>query len=274
MSKILLIDQPWTSQPQYPAQPASWLNDVISCASTPGVDTRAKITVAGSPVRTVIPSLGKISGGVGCTYATISDHHVINNTRTNVNEYTLICIARIIHVGSFSDKYLDDDDVSTRCFQLRRGKDSFAVEFIPFSTSGTPNIISVSTAGAYNDGNGVIGAIVARARANDQRLDVSYCGSASSTTLTSIKPLGSTIWVGAAKIGTGCERGILAHMIVPRFLSDAETKLIINNPWQIFAPEQIPIFIPDASTGAPTLSALTASLITSSGCRATVQVAR
>ena len=61
-----------------------------------------------------------------------------------------------------------------------------------------------------------------------------------------------------------------------RVLSDAECAELVDNglPWALFAPEQIPIFIPDASTGAPTLSALTASLITSSGCRATVAVAR
>ena len=67
---------------------------------------------------------------------------------------------------------------------------------------------------------------------------------------------------------------IYGAMVFKRALSLAEVRSLYDNPYQVFTPEQIPIFIPDAASGAPTLSALTASLITSSGCRATVAVAR
>ena len=84
----------------------------------------------------------------------------------------------------------------------------------------------------------------------------------------------STVWIGRRYDGATYLDGRIYYVALwARGLSDAEIGVLSQNPWSVYAPRRIDVPVSGISSGLPTLTALTASNITTSGWRATLTAA-
>ena len=216
----------WTQQPQVPARPSKLIRDAVACAPMVGLESVAKQLVVGAPNQSTIP------WGVGTSF--ISGQYVTVDHGYKGTDYTLIALGDFTHSGAARQVINNDDVGSNRIFQLR--VIDYAVDFIPFDAGGSNGYLAVSSAGFATAAKTRTRAIVARAGGGKIALDVTDCGSASGTIASHKAMVGMTMignMVGNITIGNSDKT--LAYAIVPRYMSDAEVKRILDNPWQIFA---------------------------------------
>ena len=270
MSKILLLDQPWTSQPQYDVPIDLSLDSVLTPVGGRAVlePTGGFRVVKGAPWTS--PTYTNIEKRICAAGQSVYSNALLYYQRaiSMVGAYT-VCIVYVPTAtesargiwsigGSSSDgspQILIQRDVNDLRVYCSGG---YQLTFSGVATVGTVCNIAISI-----DNLAATGSVLKFAVNGNVK---TYAGGIRATSE-------ATEYLMAGYSGVAAGHYCL-YWSIRAPLSEGELASKTINPWQIFAPEQIPIFIPDASTGAPTLSALTASLITSSGCRATVAVAR
>jgi len=141
--------------------------------------------------------------------------------------------------------FFDDDDTgaSNRCFQFRQNS-SNQIEFIRFNSSNSPfTAVNTNTLSAtqldtgYSAGGMCIGASVYAWQGKLKSGAVTLTGSAHTSTAPIRLFAGK--WIGSPGLNGMMQLALLWD----RCLSDEEYKSIVDNPWQIFRNQGIPIWI-------------------------------
>lgn len=141
--------------------------------------------------------------------------------------------------------FFDDDDsgASNRCFQFRQNS-SNQIEFIRFNSSNSPftavntNTLSATQLGTgYSAGGMCIGASVYAWQGKLKSGAATLTGSAHTSTAPIRLFAGK--WMGSLGLNGMMQLALLWD----RCLSDEEYKSIVDNPWQIFRNQGIPIWI-------------------------------
>jgi len=221
-----------TTQPQQ-AVGINWSNPMSSQLLMAAVGGIKINLISGASPILAVGSLRTIVSekGVALTSNSSSDYHdyAINYGP----EYTIVNYG-VSRGGSGISMYLDDDNSSSsRKFQFRTNQNK--VEFIPFS--GTSYIV-VNAAGDIAVPHVAVATITSTGN-----VSVFYNKTKSTGTLGGVPNSGTSVRVGGFKGGGQYLNGdIYLQYVFNRALSDVEVFSIVNNPWQIFAPEPRRIF--------------------------------
>ena len=163
-------------------------------------------------------------------------------TRRGGGSYTIIVVASS-DVGEAASNFLGAD-LATRYWQFRAHTSNGALEFIPFDTGGTPafaysppfsgltTCVYIGTvAGGYAQAwSGPLGGVagtngsvsLANPRLPDPGMDI-FIGSRDGNVLFS-------------------DATLYSYAVLGRGITSREAQSLVLNPWQIFEPEQIPLF--------------------------------
>jgi len=239
---MFLIPQqiPWTQQPQVVAP----LHSNVIAAGLASVGFGVDLA-SSSPVTAVSGSRVVTPGGV----AVNAPLATITLRRGVKNGYTLIAV---ITGGTITSENWIGADIATRWWQFR-SYGGAAVQFIPFDTGGSPYFPTASappTASTY-----VVIATVGNGSA--QAWSGAIGGTALSdgaVTLASPRLItaGEQIFLGSRDgnnntLSSGC----LGYAVLDGGIDNAAAQRIIENPWQIFAPQTQELFIPNITGGGP-----------------------
>lgn len=238
----------WTRQPQVPCG----INQSIPGLIVAGVP----LLFCSRPISNIdSQNIAKVitKSGLGAQYSAYGASEVYLGK--SLSEYTIVAIADIAH--TIIERHLVDFDWYSnawRGFQLRAVNNT--IEFVPFDNVGNPAFCNVSTDAQASVIRPVV--VVARQKAGIAKLDTSL-GSASTSALATCRGLTSSLPVVVGQYANASDRNfssdpISGYAVIDGFMSDADVARIIDNPWQIFAPERRTLFVPSGAGGTSSIT--------------------
>lgn len=277
---LILVDRPWTDQPQE-AVAIDWRNPLTRGLVSAGtIINNAPIDlVSGIPLtRSGGAGIGATSRGMAATTASGSSDYwfaslpklpfasnnkcsvfvlaystVSNTTRKRAIRFahsTTGTIVVIEYSNGVSNRYFGSIQVSGSIFP--------SVESASTTLTNTIELLCMTRDGTdmklYLDGIDISSSIVGPSSAN-------FAGDV------------NQLYLGNNNASFPLNGGVLAWGLWGVALSPRQVAELSSNPWNLFAPSRQPIFYNSASGGLPTLAAITASNITTSGWRATLTAA-
>lgn len=233
-----------TTQPQH-LTGIDWNNPItrgLKLVMNPAAGATNIVTDAGMSFTGTIAIDAKGTGkSFGNTGSSSNYLQAACNYGTDITVFALMQNSASGSIQSFFDD--DPGYGSNRCFQFRQNS-SNQIEFIRFNSSNSPftavntdTLSATQLATGYSAGGMCIGASVYAWQGKLKSEAVTLTGSAHTST--------APIRLFARKTGGSQGLNGMMHLALlwDRCLSDEEYKSIVDNPWQIFRNQGIPIWI-------------------------------
>jgi hypothetical protein len=266
---VLILERPWTRQPQGPIG-IDWGNPITNGLAALTGFGAGPIDVATSKILTPYGSISRNAGsiGIGAKYSAADSAYERVADDISPQEITLFCVNTVLGTPSANGCFVALSSSGNS------GVAPYVTAALKASTSSNSVVFGMSIGGAYgfiDTGSGLsttVGAtefIVGRIRSGAQNVSY-YANNVLSGTAVSF--VGGALAYSSGRrfiVGEDYRFGRNGNRITyiaglwTRYLSDAELVALRVNPWQLFAPQQIIIPTPAAAGYThPTLSAATA----------------
>jgi hypothetical protein len=260
---VLILERPWTRQPQTPVEAkTTGIGAGLVAYGTGAVDNDWE--AVNGPTRTVGQN------GIGRTFVSASSQYVKRNLVLSqpLTVFALVKLATLnanqgyVSIGGSNQRHLLYSSSTSTWF---------------FSGSGGTYGQAAATGGVITAG--LWYSLVGRAQSSTSR-QVFINGTQRGTDTTAVSPTASSLCVAGASWSSGAPQAgfyLNGDMAVwgawDRALTDGEIMSLYVNPWQLFAPRLVYIPTPAAAASAPTITALSAISITAASAQPRISYA-